>query len=137
MLLNVCVGIWAFTTALERFFSRNGNLLHHSNDTIQKISQTSTSSPSSFFYSLHVLHINNNSAIHYLMFNDRVRFSENIRGYFVCLVVELPDPEYQYMVKSLFFLKCMAPPSTNAKLLRSIFIQDQKFRVTRTQKTKF
>ena len=39
---------WVFTTALERFFL-NGNLLHHSKDTTQKISQTSTSSPSSFF----------------------------------------------------------------------------------------
>ena len=33
----------------RKIFFRNGNLLHHSNDTIQKISQTSTSSPSSFF----------------------------------------------------------------------------------------
>ena len=132
-----CVGIWVFTTALERFFSRNGNLLHHSNDTIQKISQTSTSSPSSFFIrcTFFTFTTTQPSITECLMIElDFRRIYEGIL--FVLLLNFLIQNTSIWWKSFFFFLKCMAPPSTNAKLLHPFFIQDQKYRVTRTQKTK-
>ena len=107
----------------RKIFFRNGNLLHHSNDTIQKISQTSTSSPSSFFIRCTFFTFTTTQPSINECLMIELDFRRIYEGILFVLLLNFLIQNTSIWWKAFFFLKCMAPSSTNAKLLRSFFFK--------------